>query len=72
MEFRVPSKNLDLEQLPKLGFAEIGSILDIEKSLELRDWIDHKRPLTNGIFYETEEEFNAWMETQEVNQISNL
>ena len=58
MEFTVPSINLDIEQLPKLGFAEIGSILDIEKSLELRDWIDHKRPLTNGIFYETEEEFN--------------
>lgn len=50
--------NLDLEQLPKSGFAEIGSILDKGKSLELRDWIDDKRPLTNGIFYETEEEFN--------------
>jgi hypothetical protein len=50
--------NHDLEQLPKSGFAEIGSILDKGKSLELRDWIDDKRPLTNGIFYETEEEFN--------------
>lgn len=58
MEFRVSSINLDLELLPKFGLAEIGSILDTEKSLELRDWIDHKRPLTNGIFYETEEEFN--------------
>ena len=37
------SINLNLEQLPKLGFAEIGSILDKEKSLELRDWIDSQK-----------------------------
>ena len=57
VEFRVSSINLNLEQLPKLGFVEIGSILDKEKSLSCVIGLITKG-LHKWYFCETEEEFS--------------
>lgn len=54
-------KNLDLSlaNYPHNGCADLGYILDKDKSAALRAFINQNRPVNESIFYKTKEEFEA-------------
>lgn len=56
-DMNLPKLDLSLENFPQNGCADIGTILDQEKSAALRDFINENRPVNDSIFYKSKEEF---------------
>ena len=55
----LPKVDLSLQNFPDNGCAEIGAILDKEKSSAFRSFVNEKRPVNDSIFYKSKEEFEA-------------
>lgn len=51
------NNQLALDSYPKNGCADLGQILEIDRCEELRAFIDRNRPVENGIFYQSTEDF---------------
>ena len=48
---------LCVNNFPQNGFCKASKKLDKKSCLQLRNFIDSKRPISNNIFYKSEEEF---------------
>lgn len=48
---------LDIENFPNIGCANLGVLLDKQECSKLREYINNSRPLTSNIFYKSKKDF---------------